>query len=448
MSRPRSVETLAFRGAVGILLVHALDDAVVHRQPGVGLGQHAVAVLLAILTGGVAIAVFGRLRPGLRSAIAGALGVVALANGVMHVSHVRADTVAASDVTGVLAAVAGILLLGLAATIPFIHRGARAATAGRRWRNRALAAPAGLLALIFVVAPIATAVVDSHKWREPIPPTPHGYDSVTFDAEDGLRLHGWFHPSRNGATVLVVHGGNGDRRGALAHARLLERRGFGVLIYDARGRGQSDGSPSGYGWGWSKDVEGALDYVAGRADVDPARIGGLGLSTGADALLEVAADRPELAAVVTDGAAAMSWQDGRRLGGPPLEAAAGWVMFQAIDVLTGEPRPRVLQDRVAAMEAPLLLISAGRTAERDFNLLYERAAGGPVEHWNLPGTAHTRGLSDQPADYERRVAGFFESALHRNRKDSDSPLAQWRIAGDPSIAGTGLRVGRGVDAAP
>jgi pimeloyl-ACP methyl ester carboxylesterase len=234
---------------------------------------------------------------------------------------------------------------------------------------------------------------------------------VTFDAEDGLRLRGWFHPSHNGATVLVVHGGNDDRTGALAHARLLERRGFGVLVYDARGRGESDGSPSGYGWGWSKDVEGALDYLAGRTDVDPARIGGLGLSTGADALLEVAADRPDLAAVVTDGAAAMSWQDGRRVGGTPLETAAGWVMFQAIDVLTGEPRPRVLQDRVAAMHAPLLLISAGRAAERDFNLLYERSAGGAVEHWNLPGIAHTRGLRDDRPDYERRVVAFFETTL-------------------------------------
>jgi fermentation-respiration switch protein FrsA (DUF1100 family) len=123
-------------------------------------------------------------------------------------------------------------------------------------------------------------------------------------------------------------------------------------------------------------------------------------------LLEVAADRPELAGVVADGAAAMSWQDAQRLGGSPVEKAAGWVMFQAIDVLTGEPRPRVLEDRVAAMEAPLLLISAGRTAEHDFTALYAAAAGGPVEHWNLPDVTHTRGLRDRPGEYERRVLAF------------------------------------------
>ena len=65
---------------------------------------------------------------------------------------------------------------------------------------------------------------------EAIPPPPAGYEQVSFRATDGLRLHGWFRPSRNGATVLVVHGGNGDRAGSLAHAQMLARRGFGVLL--------------------------------------------------------------------------------------------------------------------------------------------------------------------------------------------------------------------------
>jgi dienelactone hydrolase len=339
----------------------------------------------------------------------------------MHVAHVRADAVAGSDVTGVLAAVAGLALVGLAVAVPFVHRGEGAPSARARWRNRVLALPIGIVALVLLVAPVGMAIVDSHKWREPIPDTPAGSEDVTFAASDGLRLHGWFHPSRNGATVLVVHGGNGDRTGALAHARLLARDGYGVLVYDARGRGDSEGTPSGFGWGLSNDVEGALRYLAGRSDVDRSRIGGLGISTGGDVLLEVAADHPELAAVVTDGAAAMTWQDGQRVGGPVLESAAGWVTFQAIRVLTGADRPRVLEDRVAAMRAPLLLISAGRAAEHDFNALYEHAAGGPVEHWNLPDVEHTRGLRDRPQQYARRVATFFATALTPTHHHKDTP---------------------------
>ena len=415
--QPRSLEALAFRGALVVLLLHALDDAVLHRQPGVELGQHALAALTALLVGGMALVSWPSLRPGVRAGVAATLGALGLANGAMHVAHVHADAVAASDVTGVLAAVAGLALIGLGAAVPFVHRGERAASARTRWRNRALAVPVCFVALVLLVAPVGMAIVDSHKWREPIPPAPAGYEPVTFSASDGLRLRGWFHPSRNGATVLVVHGGNGDRTGAMAHARLLAREGYGVLVYDARGRGESEGSPSGFGWGLSDDVEGALRYLVARADVDPARIAGFGISTGADLLLEVAADHPELAAVATDGAAAMTWQDGRRIGGPALESAAGWVTFQAIGVLTGADRPAVLEDRVAQMRAPLLLISAGGSAEHDFNVLYERAAGSPVEHWNMPAVEHTRGLRDRPEEYERRVAAFFASTLPDHGKD-------------------------------
>ena len=43
--------------------------------------------------------------------------------------------------------------------------------------------------------------------------------------------------------------------------------------------------------------------------MDPRRIGGLGLSTGADVLVQVAGQRTDLAAVVADGTAASSFAD-------------------------------------------------------------------------------------------------------------------------------------------
>ena len=36
MTRPRSRETAIFTGATLVLLVHAVDDAFFHRQPGYG----------------------------------------------------------------------------------------------------------------------------------------------------------------------------------------------------------------------------------------------------------------------------------------------------------------------------------------------------------------------------------------------------------------------------
>src|SRR5204862_143617 len=79
--------------------------------------------------------------------------------------------------------------------------------------------------------------------------------------------------------------------------------------------GESEGSPNAFGWGWQDDVEGAVDFLEARADVDRGRIGGLGLSTGADVLLQVAARDRRLAAVVSDGASGESFADYRNLKG-------------------------------------------------------------------------------------------------------------------------------------
>ena len=403
-------ERRVFTVATVVLLVHALDDALVHRQPGLGLGQHALAALVALVAGGAAIAAFPSLRPGLRAGAAGLLGVFGLVNGAMHVQHVRVDAVAASDLTGVLAVGAALVLLGLAAAIPYRHRGERP---HRRWLARAVVLPAGLLAAIVVVVPVSLAVVDAHKWREPIGPPPSAaYEPVAFKAADGLQLKGWYHPSRNGAAVLLVHGGNSDRTGSVAHARFLARAGYGVLLYDARGRGESEGGSNGYGWGWEHDVDGALRLLAARPDVDDGRIAALGLSTGADILLDVAPERDDLAGIVADGAAATSWEDWRRLKPQPaLESAAGWVMFEALELFTGDPQPRPLVEEVARSDTPLLLISGERGPEYEFNVEYAAAAGGPAEHWNMPDVSHTHGLRARPAEYERRVLAFLGRVL-------------------------------------
>jgi uncharacterized protein len=325
---------------------------------------------------------------------------------MLHAIHIGEHGADGSDLTGALAVAAGVVLLGLAAVIPWRHRGEGG------WRSRALAVPAGPIALVFVLGPIGMGIVASHKWREPVGDPPSAaYRDVAFEAGDGLDIKGWYRPSENGAAVLLVHGGSSDRNGSVTHAKMLARKGYGVLLYDARGRGESDGSENNYGWDWAKDIDGALAFLKGRDDVDPGRIGALGLSTGADVLIQVAAERSDLGAVVADGAAAGSFEDWHHLRGTDLGTAPGWVMFSTIRVLTGDPPGPPLEDLIARVQSPTLLISAGTDVERDFNVLYDDAATGPVEHWNLPDTQHTRAIRRHPEEYERRVVGFFNEAL-------------------------------------
>ena len=74
-----------------------------------------------------------------------------------------------------------------------------------------------------------------------------------FTAADGVELEGWYRPSRNGASVLVMSGGGSNRMGTLRHAKMLERHGYGVLVYDPRGSGNSEGALGPTGCSWSRN---------------------------------------------------------------------------------------------------------------------------------------------------------------------------------------------------
>jgi hypothetical protein len=337
------------------------------------------------------------------------IGGLAAVNGALHVQHINVDGPAHSDLSGVLAFAAGLVLAGLAVAILWRHRRAGSL---RVWLQRALAPLALIVGTYMVLGPIALGIVEVHKWREPIGAKPGpDYREVAFRSGDGLELTGWYRPTRNGATVLLVHGGGGDRQGPVRHARMLVRHGYGVLLYDARGRGHSEGSPNSFGWGWREDVEGALAFLKAQPEVQPDRIGGLGLSTGADVLVETGPDRPDLRAIVADGTAAETWEDWQRLRGADLGAVPGFFMFGTIRVLSGDPPSPALEDRVRELRQPTLLVSAGTREEYEFNVMYDRVGNPRVEHWNLPDAHHTAAIRESGGAYEARVTAFFDRAL-------------------------------------
>jgi hypothetical protein len=222
--RFRRWETPVLVAATLVAVLHALDDAFLNRQPSVPLGQHAPAALISVAAAAAAIVAFPRSRPGVRAAIALVFGVLALVNGALHLVHVTDVETSGSDVTGILAVAAGITLLVLGLAIPFVHRGEGAATGARRWGYRVAVVVVGALIVYAFLFPMSGAIVQTHKYREPIgAPPSDAYEPVSFNATDGLELSGWYRTSRNRAAIVLVHGGGGDRTGAVRHAELLGR---------------------------------------------------------------------------------------------------------------------------------------------------------------------------------------------------------------------------------
>jgi hypothetical protein len=71
-----------------------------------------------------------------------------------------------------------------------------------------------------------------------------------------------------------------------------------------------------------------------------------------------------------------------------------------------------LKDLAADIDRPLLLIAAPNapTGEK-LNRGYRAAAGESATLWEIPEADHMGGQTARPAEYERRVIGFFDSAL-------------------------------------
>lgn len=139
---------------------------------------------------------------------------------------------------------------------------------------------------------------------------PYVAEEVRLDVGGGVTLGGTLtRPravagSRRVPAVVLLHGSTASDRN---NSRLplpglfwqladtLGRRGIAVLRYDQRGIGESSGaSDSATVQVRAADARAALAYLRRRTDVDPARLGVLGLSEGALAALLVAA--PEDAA--------------------------------------------------------------------------------------------------------------------------------------------------------
>ncbi len=406
--RRRSAEAVVFSAAAVVALAHAFDDAFLLPRGGVPLTQHALAAGIALVATVLAVARFSTLRPGLRAAVAFTFGALALPNGGRHLQHMLHDGTTANDVTGVLALAAGVVLVGLAAWIPFRHRGKGAATPARRWAIRVVTVPAVVLAVYLVFMPVGVGIVDIHSLHRPIGNPPSAaYETVRFTASDGVELEGWYRPSRNGASLLMLSGGGGNRRSALRHAEMLTRHGYGVLVYDPRGSGNSEGTINSYGWGWEKDAAAALDFLAARDD----RVGVLGLSTGADIAIDIAARRDDVQAVVADGAAAIGYEDYEEYMDSAIERAPMWLLFKTIEAIQGRSGPEAsLADQIARSRAPHLIISAG-LPEKKWGELYDRAGGDHSELWYLPEAGHTAALRQYPEAYEQRVSSFFDEHL-------------------------------------
>ena len=402
-------ETGLARVALGIGALHVVDDNFLQPEPGVSARDHLWGGLVQVaLFAGLAWA-YPRLRAGLRGILAVYVGIFMIVMGAGEAGYyTRENGPSGDDYTGLLMIPAGALLVGVG--VVTLWRSRKGGGFVRRYARRAALTLAFLVTLPLVMFPLAEGYVLTHSARAYVPTAQLGAEpeEVSFTTSDGLRLQGWFVPSKNGATVISYPG-----RKAQKPARLLVRNGYGVLLFDRRGEGESDGDPNTLGWRGTRDLEAAIAYLKSRPDVDPNRIGGVGNSVGGEVLLQAAAENDDFKAVVSEGAGVRSVREAVHSKGAE-RIVTSWffgLLTLGTAVSTSDLPPRGLTDLSAEITEPALFIHAtpGQGGEKLTEKYYE-AAKGPKEYWPAPG-GHTGAYDAAPEEYERRVLSFFERNL-------------------------------------
>jgi uncharacterized protein len=408
-------ELAVFLGAVGVIALHVVDDSFLQPQPGTSAGDHLVGGLVPLAVLALAAAAYPRLRAGARAAIALALGVFGIAAGIEGAHYTTQVGPSGDDFTGLLCIPAGLVLLGLGAVTLWTTRKREGSLVRRVLRRAGIAVAAGVVAF-FVLFPLGYAYVGTHAARPPVDDIDLGsanVEAVQLQTSDGLTLEGSYVPSENGAAVIVAFG----RKGTQDPARMLARHGYGVLIFDRRGEGESEGDPNGYAWDEGElDLHAAVDFLEQRPDVDPGRIGGIGLSVGGETFLQAAARNDAIRAVVSEGATARSGSElGSVPGSPWAQVAFNHVITAGTAVFGNASPPEHLIDQVdeIAPRAMFLIYSPGvdNGDEERFGRAYYRAAGRPKAIWGVPGAGHVGAQDARPREYERRITGFFDEAL-------------------------------------
>jgi uncharacterized protein len=374
--------------------------------------ERLVWAVIVIVSLGAGVWAYIDWSPPGRAALCLAVGLPALLFGVgIHAAHVAQIGFSTSDFTGIPMLIAGVVLtvIGGIALVCLIHT----------WWRRLLLIPPALILAFFVLFPMAVAIIATNMAHYPCcAETPADrnidYEDVSFPTPEGLTLSAWFIQSVNGATVITVHGAGKNRATTMDEAEVLVRHGYGVLMIDVEGYGDSEGRANAFGWVGARDVHAAVDYLRTRPDVDADRIGGLGLSMGGEILLQAAGESEALKAVVAEGATGRTAADFSELSGSLIEPIVPfhWVLGGTMQLLAGvSPPPPLKQMAQQIPPRRVLLIAADLEEETKLMGLYLELGGSAFDLWSIPESKHEGSYDLHPEEWEHQVIAFYDEAL-------------------------------------
>jgi fermentation-respiration switch protein FrsA (DUF1100 family) len=223
-------------------------------------------------------------------------------------------------------------------------------------------------------------------------------------------VQGWLvRGTRGGGVILLVHSLRSNRVEMLSRAQFLNEQGYGALLIDLQGHGETPGDSITFGVRESEDVGAAAAWL--RNTLPGERIGAIGVSLGAAAIV-LAKPPLQLDAVVLESLhptieEAVENRLKLHLGklGPIFSPLLLWQLSFRLDTPLEEINPIT---RIGDLNAPLLLISGTddqhtKVAETEQLLATARQ---PKEIWIVSGGGHFNMHTYAGREYEDHILDF------------------------------------------
>ena len=291
-----------------------------------------------------------------------------------------------------------------------------------------------VLALAYLGVGLFVAARLSAPDREPLEATPADleYKEVGFDSTDGVPLRAWWVPGDGVRAAVLVHGWGGNRsdRYVLETAPVYAERGYGVLMLDLRGHGESGGDRRTSGYKEIQDVRGALAWLEGEG-YEPGEVVLHGWSMGGATVVRSAPGTGVAAVVEEAGYADLPLllreelperSSLPRLFNPGILLAAK--LFLGFDPWAVRPREEAAQ--LGKEGVPLLVIHSSSDEVVPFEHARLFTEADPAaEFWQLGGYGHVQAY--RAPDYEEHIQSFLTEAL--------PPAREAALAGSPAATG-------------
>lgn len=283
-----------------------------------------------------------------------------------------------------------------------------------RWGLLALV----VLALGYLGVGLFVATRLSAPVRQPTEQTPtdEGLDfrEVNFESTDGLALKGWWVPKEDSTqAVVLVHGLEGSKSGeqVLRTASVYSGAGYGVLMFDLRGHGESEGERTTVGYQEVRDVRGALSWLEDQG-FQPYEVVLHGWSMGGATVVRSAPGTGVAAVVEESGYADLPLLLRDRLpesSGLPSFFNPG-IFLAAKLFLDFDPwavKPEEDAAKLAEEGVPLLIVHSRDDEVVPFVHAEMLAASYPeAELWKIKGYGHVEAYTHP--DYRQMLLGFLD----------------------------------------